>query len=327
MRQRTKQLARGKWPGILVGLGVDAKFLTNNHGPCPLCGGRDRFRFDDKDGSGSYYCNNCGPGDGFDLLMKWLDQPFETVAKSIDKMVGTIEVSTPFHPQQSEEDKRRNLNAVWGKAQSKAALLTYLNSRHLPHSVVEDLKTMRGSAKLWDSKTGMQHVGVVSLIQDAKGHPVSLHRIYFQDGKRWKKVMPPVGTITGAAVRLGEVGPERSLCVAEGIESGLAVRDASKGHPVWCGISANGIRQLQLPPDLMALHIFADHDENFVGPSAALELAHGYKRKHKEARVNVYVPKACGTDPLDVWNVRVRVSRGSWPQFHEGFYQLGERDA
>ena len=62
--------ARGRWKEILPQFGIDPKFLTNRHGPCPLCRGKDRFRFDDKDGSGSYFCNQCGPGSGVILIRK-----------------------------------------------------------------------------------------------------------------------------------------------------------------------------------------------------------------------------------------------------------------
>ena len=48
-----KDRARGRWPGILTALGVPAKALRNRHGPCPVCGGKDRFRFDDKGGAGN----------------------------------------------------------------------------------------------------------------------------------------------------------------------------------------------------------------------------------------------------------------------------------
>jgi putative DNA primase/helicase len=27
---------------------MDERALSGKHGPCPLCGGRDRFRFDDR---------------------------------------------------------------------------------------------------------------------------------------------------------------------------------------------------------------------------------------------------------------------------------------
>ena len=48
---------------------MDEKALSGKHGPCPLCGGRDRFRFDDKDGRGTYFCSGCGAGDGVRLAM------------------------------------------------------------------------------------------------------------------------------------------------------------------------------------------------------------------------------------------------------------------
>ena len=63
--------AQGRWPEILTRLGIDAAHLTNRHGPCPGCGGRDRFRFDDRDGRGTWYCSGGGEeqaGDGFQLL-------------------------------------------------------------------------------------------------------------------------------------------------------------------------------------------------------------------------------------------------------------------
>lgn len=64
-------LARGRWPEILTGLGIDPAHLRNHHGPCPGCGGTDRFRFDDRDGRGTFICGRGGDpiaGDGFDLL-------------------------------------------------------------------------------------------------------------------------------------------------------------------------------------------------------------------------------------------------------------------
>jgi putative DNA primase/helicase len=51
----TVDRARGRWREILPQLGIDPRFLSNKQGPCPMCGGKTRFRFDDRDGSGSYY--------------------------------------------------------------------------------------------------------------------------------------------------------------------------------------------------------------------------------------------------------------------------------
>jgi len=56
-------------------LGVDPVFLDGKHHPCILCGGKDRFRFDNKDGSGSYFCSQCGAGTGMQLLMAFREPP------------------------------------------------------------------------------------------------------------------------------------------------------------------------------------------------------------------------------------------------------------
>lgn len=63
-------LASGNWLSILNGLGLSIS--SHKHQPCPVCGGKDRFRFDDKDGRGTWFCNQCDPnsGDGLALVAK-----------------------------------------------------------------------------------------------------------------------------------------------------------------------------------------------------------------------------------------------------------------
>ena len=65
--------ARGRWSTALAWCGVKVELLTPRHGPCPGCGGKDRFRFDDKDGEGSFICSQGGggnlSGNGLTLLM------------------------------------------------------------------------------------------------------------------------------------------------------------------------------------------------------------------------------------------------------------------
>ena len=69
----TIERARHRWREILPQFGIDTRFLTNKPGPCPLCGGKDRYRFDDREGDGTYFCNQCGPGPGILLLRKLKD--------------------------------------------------------------------------------------------------------------------------------------------------------------------------------------------------------------------------------------------------------------
>lgn len=91
-------LAQGHWPSILGSLaGLSADQLTDKHQPCPLCGGKDRYRFDDQDGSGSWFCNKCGgpqqaggAGNGIDLLMRRTGWTFAEAAKRIEQHLGIV---------------------------------------------------------------------------------------------------------------------------------------------------------------------------------------------------------------------------------------------
>lgn len=59
--------ANGYWSSILERLAIPT---NRSEGACPACGGKTRYRFDDKDGRGTYYCSHCGAGTGLDLVMK-----------------------------------------------------------------------------------------------------------------------------------------------------------------------------------------------------------------------------------------------------------------
>ncbi|MGE5988673.1 DUF927 domain-containing protein [Klebsiella michiganensis] len=61
--------AADRWPVVLAGLHIDVPDSPRKHAPCPACGGADRFRFDDN-GRGSFICNQCGAGDGLDLIKR-----------------------------------------------------------------------------------------------------------------------------------------------------------------------------------------------------------------------------------------------------------------
>ncbi|MBV8873557.1 MAG: DUF927 domain-containing protein [Metakosakonia sp.] len=61
--------AAGQWPSVLAGLSITVSDSPLRHTSCPACGGTDRFRFDDY-GRGAHICNQCGAGDGLDLIKK-----------------------------------------------------------------------------------------------------------------------------------------------------------------------------------------------------------------------------------------------------------------
>ena len=85
--------AQGRWNEILAVLAaLSAEQLSNRHQPCPLCGGRDRYRFDDRQGSGSWFCNQCGGkdqlgggGTGIDLLMRLRRWSYRQACEAVER--------------------------------------------------------------------------------------------------------------------------------------------------------------------------------------------------------------------------------------------------
>lgn len=92
------EAASGRWPDLLADLaGLTPDQLSDKHQPCPCCGGTDRYRFDDRDGTGSWYCNQCGGksgtgggGTGIDLLMRVTGWSYPDACRRIEAHLGIM---------------------------------------------------------------------------------------------------------------------------------------------------------------------------------------------------------------------------------------------
>ena len=79
-------LGREGWPPVLASLGIPEDALTRKKNrPCPACGGTDRYSFDNRRGRGDFFCRQCGPGSGFDLLMRVHGWNFRTALAQRDR--------------------------------------------------------------------------------------------------------------------------------------------------------------------------------------------------------------------------------------------------
>lgn len=298
----------------MVELGMDPSFLTGKHGPCPVCvGGKDRFRFDDKEGRGTFICGACGAGDGFDLICRYNGWDFQTAANAIDKLRGKDIQKEVFKEPVNYQQRRQNLNKLWGLAKSPAVLRHYMvEERGLNAEVINNLGgDIRGHEAMdlyEDGKMVGRFPGVVCLVRDLAGNPISAHRTYMLgDGAgKAKKLMPGMAQLGGTSIRL--IHDLRSLVVGEGIETTLAGWQYLHTHVpdhefsgtlgAWAGISAHGLKEMLLPETLETLWICMDADFSFTGQAAAYELAR--KVKLTGRTVKILEPTMMGCDLDDV---------------------------
>ncbi|MDR6295414.1 phage/plasmid primase-like uncharacterized protein [Pantoea dispersa] len=106
--RETATAAANRWPMVLSQLGIDVPRSPRQHAPCPACGGKDRFRFDDK-GRGSFFCNQCGAGDGLDLIQK-VNQCGTTEAARMAADVLGIDYRVTETDQKAASQRRQQLD-------------------------------------------------------------------------------------------------------------------------------------------------------------------------------------------------------------------------
>jgi putative DNA primase/helicase len=295
-RERIGDLCVGRWESILTSLGVASEFLSKKHGPCPLCAGRDRYRFDNKDSRGSWFCSKCGAGDGFSLLRKLNGWSFAEAAREVERVLGVSKQDAPRH-EFTDEQKRAALKRVYSESLAVTtgdAVWTYLNRRT---GIVNVPNSIRLHPKLHYEK-GLSFEAMLALVTMPDGKHSTMHRTWL-DGKGGKapvdepkKVM--AGTIKTGAIRLAPMA--ECLGIAEGIETALRA-SVLFGMPVWAAISAGGMRDWEAPEGLRRLIVFGDNDENFTGQTAAYSLAN--RLSLKGIKTEVRIPSKTGTDWAD----------------------------
>ncbi len=301
MKMTTKQAARGKWDGIIAQL-IGEQAISRRHTSCPICGGTDRYRYDNKRNDGDWFCNVCGPGDGFKLLQGALGLDFAACANKVDALVNNIE-ARPFKPlTKNIEQRRDNLNKAWVEATDHQCVTKYLVGRGIPAEIIAETNDVRGHPALMYNRGDGSFVAVpamIALIRNSQGEAISMHRTYFGSAGTDKKIMPGLEKLTGAAIRLGE--PEDTLVVAEGIETALAAW-AITGFPAWATISAHGMESFQsIPRHVKRVIICADNDYSFTGQAAAFTAAKYFKLRLKVV-AEVWMPTLDGMDMLDMLN-------------------------
>lgn len=306
---------RGRWREVLGSIGVPTDALINRHGPCPVCGGVDRFRFDDKEGLGTFICSRCGPGDGPMLAMLFLGLNFADLAARVRQTSGaasspTVNLQRVARAQSGQgelsEAKRHQMNVLWHAADPVRPVDpvgAYLTRRigRTPAGV-----GLRYHPNCRHSEGG-DHPAMLARFLGPDGIPTGLHRTYVTPAGAKAPVSAAKQSlgklVRGGAVRLAPIADR--LGIAEGIETALAVTELF-GLPCWAALNANGLAHWQPPPGVREVVIFGDNDASFTGQTAAFDLmAH----LGPLMKVEIEIPTAEDTDWNDVLNQRLRIPR------------------
>ncbi|ECH8856790.1 DNA primase [Salmonella enterica subsp. houtenae] len=268
----TVKQACGHWPNILPALGV--KVIKNRHQPCPVCGGSDRFRFDDKEGRGTWFCNQCGAGDGLKLVERVFDVSASEAAQKVNTVTGNLPPVAPEVIAAAEagaEADRKAAAALAIRLMEKTRPATgnaYLTRKGFPDRECPVLTVMHKTGGV-TFRTG----DVVAPLYDDAGTLVNVQLINADGLKR---------TLKGGAVKgtchiiEGQKQAGKRLWIAEGYATALTVHHLT-GETVMVALSSVNLLSLaslarQKHPACQIV-LAADRDLNGDGQTKAAAAA------------------------------------------------------
>jgi putative DNA primase/helicase len=298
-----KDRAQGHWQTILPQFGVDSRHLDGKHHPCPLCGGKDRWRFDDLQGQGTSICGQCGARTGMQLVMDMKGWAFAQMAVEVEKIIGTD--PAPPQPAKPQKDAAEKFAEAQGYWRSGVRIVDgdpvdlYLRRRVGIYQPTRALKFIPATPF-----SGTTYPAMVSAYVDVHGDLAGVQRTFLtQDGRkaglepdRWNTGALP----DGGAIRLAK--HDKVLGIAEGIETALSAARLY-GLPVWAALNENRLEVWQPPEGVNEIVVFGDADMNCVGQAAAYALGKRLSRD-KTRTVQVMIPPDLGTDWNDVLRQR-----------------------
>ncbi len=254
--------AKGKWPHILSALGIDVPNTPNKHAPCPVCQGTDRFRFDDKEGKGTWFCNQCTPqsGDGLNLVCHVLGLTPTQAAKRVNKLlllnpaiIKSSSVITSKTSQEIEQKTKRDAEKIL--KETKLGKSFYLVSKKLEG--IESVMLNRSLPNL-----GLFNSPLLVIPFEKNGQLTTLQFIDKKGNKRFLK-----GTGTQARSYHQIPGKTDYIYIGEGYATTLTSTRLT-GCMSYVAGSANNIHSVALIAShnhpLSQIIILVDNDETGI---------------------------------------------------------------
>ena len=273
-------------------------------GPCPRCGGRDRFAINI--GKQVWNCRGCSRGgDAIELVRHVQGCSFREAVAFLD--CGAALSSRPFVPWSSRTrpttvDDRAALDyagKIWNDADTLGPeAIEYFERRGIDINAVPNHGDLRWHPRCpWEGGTRPCIVGGYTTAEGNQQRGIWRRPI---DGSKPKAL----GPTTECVIRLWpDDAIETGLVLGEGVETTLAAATNIKRRdtllqPAWAAGSAGGMGRFPVLPGIQALTLLVDNDESRAGRRAADECADRWEADRRE--VTLLEPKRLGADFNDL---------------------------
>ncbi len=275
----------------LIGRGAD------RCGPCPACGGRDRFSINIR--KQVWNCRGCARGGDVIDLVRHLDAvDFKTAAASLAgdaaRIAARPTIAAEARPAIVNNENGGRALRLWNEAVPIAGTLAavYLRRRCLEPPPDDEALRFHPACPFG----GVAIPCMIALFRDiATNEPRAIHRTALKAGgiKVDRKALGPVA---GCAIKLSaDENVEQGLAIGEGIETVLA--GMQRGFlPAWATGFSGAIATFPVLPGIDALTIMVDNDAlrdgRQAGPDAAVECAKRWVAAGREVWWEV-PPRGC----------------------------------
>lgn len=327
-RVQAEDLIPGNAEAILTFAGLDSAYLRRVGGPCPICGGRDRYRWKPVHEIG--FCNKCRALSVIDIIKAIVPTDFRGACDIIRRWAGKTDAkplprqSAPTKSawEMSHEDSERlkeKYQKLWRagiKVQEDDPVHRYLHNRVPGLKDVPRVIRHHPGMDYWEEnqdrvfvKKGT-HPGMIAAVQAPDDRVCNIWRTFLtQEGTKaaYDDAKKAAGRFLapGGAVRLFE--PEGDeLGIAEGIENALKAWTLY-GIPTWPTLNANGMKTFILPKKYVGrikrLRIFGDNDApDMHGRRAGNDAAKALKERMAVDGVHaiIILPRGTSYDLADV---------------------------
>ena len=254
----------GAWRQTLENYGCHLP-SGRHHGPCPVCGGKDRFRFDDKEGRGTWFCSQCDPqsGGGLLLLSRFLGKPTVEVASEL--LGNTPERSrAPVYRSFVSEDQICKANHEQARKGAEALLASselrshpYMSDRGMDGQWLVNGEPIMGKDR------AIIQPGELLLVPAYKAEGDGSKLVNVQKIKANKEKRPLFGgDMAGVYHKLD--GHQKLIAIAEGYATGVTVNQVT-GATTYCAFNTGNLAAVSAwvagQHQGVPVVFFADHDE------------------------------------------------------------------